>query len=41
MLAAGAGILAAGSYSLVKIFPVNGTPKWDYLTVMRPTVTPI
>ena len=33
MLAAGAGILAAGNYSLIKKFPVNGTPKWDYLTV--------
>ena len=33
ILVASAGILAAGNYSLVKKFPVNGVPKWDFLTV--------
>jgi YVTN family beta-propeller protein len=33
MATVGAGVLAAVNYSLVKKFPVNGLPKWDYLTV--------
>jgi len=33
LAAVGAGTIAAANYSLVRKFPVDGMPKWDYLTV--------